>query len=248
MATRLIPALAFWLCAAAAWAGDWSMRTTLDDGRGKGSAETTTYFAGGKIYDFAGEPPQVTIFDPAAGRFTIVDLGRRLRTEITSDEINELTTRLTAAALRHGDPLRRFAAEPKLETTLDRRTGELRLESTLLTYRARLSKPDSADAVREYRAMADAFARLNGVLPGRLPPAARLALNEQVASGGNLPSSVELSTRDSASAKWTTRRSTHEATWKLSPRDRERIDEAVQLSEAYERVGFARFHGLESRK
>jgi len=55
------------------------------------------------------------MFDKARGRFTIMDLQRKVRTEVATDEVLKFTQQLRNWAGQHEDPLLKFCSAPRLE-------------------------------------------------------------------------------------------------------------------------------------
>jgi hypothetical protein len=148
---------------------------TVPDSRG------TTIFYGGLVYDFLDAPAEVTVFDKAGGRFILLDLDRRLRSELTTGEVDGFVARIQQRTAAHTDPMVNFLGAPRFEEKYDPNTGELALTSMWMSYRVRLQPAEMA-VTQQYREFSDWQVRLNTVLsPGGRPPFARLALNEAIA-------------------------------------------------------------------
>jgi hypothetical protein len=241
-------AIALLLFGASARAADWRIQTKVyeEDAR-RPSCETTTYFYEGKVYDVLSAPAETTIFDPVAGKFTVVDPTRKWRTEVSTSELAELTKRLSAAAARKSDPLMRFAAEPKFETSWSATKKELTCHSALLSYEIRTEEAPSAEVATQYQTFADWYARLNAVQPGRVPPNARIMVNDELHRRRQVPIAVRLVlTTDAASKKESVRRSEHETTWKLSEGDIRQIQAAESLAASCDAVTFPRFYKIDA--
>ncbi len=58
------------------------------------TSESTTLFADDRVYDFLSSPNEITVFDFPRGRIVLLDLNRKLRTELTTEKLNEFTDQL----------------------------------------------------------------------------------------------------------------------------------------------------------
>jgi len=79
------------------------------------SSESTTIFRDGVAYDFLKTPPETVVFDRAAGRFVLLNLTHRTRTELATRDVAAFVDRLQSLAAKSADPLAKFLAEPKFE-------------------------------------------------------------------------------------------------------------------------------------
>ena len=139
------------------------------------SAESTTIFHDGVVYDFMKTPAETVVFDKTAGRFELLNLPRRTRTELTTAEVTAFLDQLQTLAAKSKDPLVRFLAEPKFEEHFADAAGELTLSSPLVNYRLVLSPESEPSVVEQYHEFCDWYARLNALLvPGSRPPFGRL--------------------------------------------------------------------------
>lgn len=248
---RIVVAIAIAISTLAhAHAADWRIQTKIFDGESrKPTIETTTLFYDARVYDLLASPEETTVFDPAAGKLIVLDAKRKLRTEITTSELQELTKHLAAAASRKSDPLMQFAADPKFETTFSAAKKELTCHSPLLTYEVQADAAPSNDVAAQYQTFADWYARLNAVQPGRIPPHARLVVNGELGRRQLVPTAVRLVLKpDAASKKTITRRSEHTMTWSLSEGDVRLIQAADKQAATYDAVSFARFHNIDSAR
>jgi hypothetical protein len=218
--------------------GAWASRSGAEEFRveskvyaGKDDASTSesvTLFADERVYDFLSSPSEITVFDFPRGRIVLLDTNRKLRTELTTDKLNEFTDQLRVRAARQTDALLKFAANPKFDESHSDAQW-LQFSSPHMTYRVHPTKPDDPTVVREYRMFSDWSARLNAMIhPGALPPFPRLELNAVLERNGEIPESVQLTlaAQNRLMGKPTMLRSEHELTMRLLPTDRKRIDEA----------------------
>jgi hypothetical protein len=201
-------------------------------------ARSVTLFSSGLVYDFPRlGPKEITVFDPARGRFVLLDPERKVKTTVATQELLEL-----AAAMKvHAKDLTgafAFAANPKFEEHLDADTDWLTLSSPVLTYRARCMSPEVAAAADRYRQFADWYARLNATRPGSLPPFARMELDRAIAERQQVPLEVELTVEPERRfvGRRLVVRSRHHFNWRLSNTDRQQIDTAGNYMAGFESV------------
>ena len=205
---------------------------------GSDVVESKTLFHAGRVYDFLVSPQEVTIFDPPGKRFVVLDPDREVKTEITLATIEAFAQRLKAEALARQVPLLVFLAEPKFDETLDDSTGELKLASTWLEYRAKLVSPKKAEAAVQYADYSNWQTKLNALLrPGSFPPFARLELNSALDRRESLPTEVHL-TRFSqqASKRQVSFRSEHRLQWRLLDSDLKQLERAAKQLATFEAV------------
>jgi hypothetical protein len=223
-------------------ADDFRIETELFEGdQEKPVSKTVTLFHGGIVYDFLASPRQIAVFRrPAAdrpGRFILLDLDHEIRTELTTDRIDGLLTKLRDWAAEQPNPVLRFAAAPHFEETFEAKTGELVLASYIQTYRLKTTSPGNPELLAEYREFLDWYARLNTIMHGGPPPEPRLQVNAALVRHGVVPVSVELS----RPANRIPVRAQHEFVWRLSRQDHTRIDEVREAMTSYKLVSNEEF-------
>jgi hypothetical protein len=242
----------FWLAFVAAVpvrAADWKVETRIYEGTTrKPVATTTTYYHAGVYCDVLGEPPQVTLLDPAAEQITLLDMSRRWRTEIKTADLAKLASRFDASAAKNSNAAVRYAATNKFVPDFRSDKRELVLDSKPLSYRVHTSQPANAEAAAEYRLFSDWCARLNSVHLGRLPATPRLAINAELASRGLVPAAVWLTTRTTEQGDATTLRSEHAYTWELSAVDQKRVEAVKAMMTDCEAVTFAKYLGYDASR
>jgi len=223
-------------------------------------ARSLTLFHAGKVYDYIQAIGEVTIFEPAHRRFTILSTPRKLATTVDVDEINHIlkiaeeavTNRITE--LRQKNESRfsvlqaslEFQLNPDFEETYTENVKQLTLRSPSLQYVIQCADPKSQEAispenVTAYLRYADWVCRLNYVLrPGVLLPQPRLALNESLRRRNLLPTQVELKSDTGAQINL---RAEHKIQWALTEQDRSFIDgwESMLRSRKTRNVPFRRY-------
>lgn len=199
-------------------------------------SSATTLFRGGVVYDFLANPEQVAIFrQPGGGkpgRFILLDPVRRIRTELSTDQLAGAVDKLTTWASRQKDPFLQFAANPKFDESYSAESGKLVLASHEESYQIATAPAHEPQALGEYREFLDWYARLNTLLVAGPPPGPRLEVNAALARYQVIPVSVEL-TRPGEKEPL---RAEHEFTWRLSKDDLARIDDASASLAAYRPV------------
>jgi len=201
----------------------------------------TTLFHGGVVYDFLAEPEQVAIFRKPGGgkpgRFILLDPRRRIRTELSTEQLAGAVDKLTNWASRQKDPFLQFAADPKFNESFSAESGKLVLASHEANYEIATTPAHEPEALDEYREFLDWYARLNTLLGAGPPPGPRLEVNAALARYRVIPVSVELT----RSGEKEPLRAEHEFTWRLSKDDLARIDDACASLAAYRAVNHETF-------
>jgi len=233
------------MCAASAVrAQDFRVETDVfAPGAKEPAAEFLTIFYGNTIYDFRlSEPREITVFDMARGRFILLDVARKMKTEITTSEIDAFNQELRRRA---GDRDQAFF-QPDLTYSFDEEEGRHDLTSDKLTYRAKGIRPKYAEAVDRYRVFADAYAQISAVRPGNLPPYGRLQLNKVLAEHGEIPEDIErtVTVANIFPPKKITARTHHLANWILSEQDQRRIREAGDQIAEFNSVTIDQYLGV----
>lgn len=204
-------------------------------------SKTTTLFHRGVVYDFLAEPEQIAVFRKPGGgkpgRFILLDPERRVRTELSTDQLADVMNKLRNWAARQRDSFLQFSANPQFEESFDRATGQLLLASHEESYTIKTEPADVPEALAEYREFLDWYARLNALLRAAPPPEPRLQVNAALARYQIVPVSVELA-RAGEKEKL---RAEHEFTWLLSKQDLARIDDACASLAAYRPVNNEEF-------
>ncbi len=201
-------------------------------------AKNLTLFSSGLVYDFPRlGPEEITVFDPARGRFVLLDPQRKVKTTVTTQELLELAAAMKVHA-RELTGAFAFAANPEFDQEMDDETGWLTLSSPSLTYRARCIAPEVPSAVARYRGFADWYARLNATRPGSLPPFARMELDKAISERQQIPQEVELTIEPERRfvGRKLVVRSKHLFNWRLSNTDRRQIEQAGTYMAEFEAV------------
>lgn len=209
-------------------AGEFVVRNQVFDGK-QAIGGSTTIFAGGKAFDFLDDADEAVMFEPTAGRITLIDTKRRVRSELSLEQLAEFIERLRDRALRGGSDFARFVAQPEFGERLDAESNELVLSSPLLEYRASTTAPRNADALRNYQTFIHWQAQLNCVVnAGATPPQARMKLNDALAARQLLPERVTMKRAANVPGGGKTLRAEHSYTWRVDDTERRRVTDLEQ--------------------
>jgi len=213
---------------------DFGIESKVYDGRDLISS-TTTLFDKGRIYDFLAQPDETIILAPDDGRIVLLDNTRKLRTEVTTEMLEQFCESLRQKAERSTSESVRFYAAPQFREQLDADTDEVVLSSPWLEYRVKTVEPPNGEVLRQYEKYVQWQSRLNALMnPGAPPPNPRLELNAALARRQLLAEEVSMRRTSLVPGMGKSLRAEHRFTWRLDDPDRRRIDEALQRLTAYQ--------------
>lgn len=218
-------------------------------GQSRPDSESTTIFYGGLVYDFLAEPAEVVVFDKAGNRFVLLDLRRRVQTELTAEAVATFVAQIKEKTSGSSNPMVKFLGDPKFSEKFDQASSELTLESVWMTYRVQLL-PTSTTIAQQVRDFSDWSARVNAVLnPRSRPPFARLLVNDALAQRQAAAREVRLTlpAKKGAPSNRTTIRSQHELTLQLSPEDVNRVAKVRESMRTFESVAFEKYRKVAER-
>lgn len=254
---RIAATLFCWTVAAsAALAQDFRVDTEVFIGDQKEPvAETLTIFHGGRVYDFLlTGSKEITIYDPRRGQFSLLDVERKLKSSVTTQELLDHAEKINEAVEKENDPFLTAVARPQFEQQIEpfQERGQdlvrITLTSKEIIYRAVGKKPDQPAAVQAYRQFTDYFARFNAARPGNLPPGARLALNKVLAEQELIPVSVErIITTPGPLGKKLEVRSKHLINWIIAGEDEKKISHAGDCLARFEAIEFEKHRQMDAK-
>jgi hypothetical protein len=234
-------------------ADDFRIETKVFVGTDKSPvSQTTTLFKAGYVYDYLSSPSspeQVAVFDKQHGRFILLDRTRKLKTEIKSENVLAFAEKCQALAAKSSNAFLKFAADPEFDTDFSA-DGELTLASQYINYKLQTQPANTPEAAQQYREFSDWYARFNAMSnPESTPPFARLAVNEELASRGLVPTEVQLTISAPRKLGRTVAvRSEHHVSWRLLKRDEERIAETANQLATFKSVAFDEFQPAAGKK
>lgn len=169
-------------------------------------ARTLTIFHAGKVYDKLYGVDEVTVFDPAAHRITLLSINRQIKTVVDLDQVRHLqnvarneTEEYIAELRESGDvnidktiAMLKFHWDPAFVEHYDEKQRRLQLTSDFIRYRVVAMPAQESEIVQAYLRYADWMAQLNAVSHPTLPANPRLKLNEALRKRNLIPMEVEL--------------------------------------------------------
>ena len=171
---------------------DFVVETRMFDGDGKKPfSRNRTLFYEGQVYDFIVSGKEITVMDKSLGRFVLLDTRRKVKAEVSTDQVLGYTQHIKTWAGSKNDPLLKFYANPTFDVVEKGKT-KLLLKAAALSYDVD-AQSETTEIVGQYREFSDWFARLNSAVnPGSQLPFPRLALNNHLARRQLVPTTVEL--------------------------------------------------------
>jgi hypothetical protein len=206
--------------------------------------ESTTIFIGGVVYDYVQKPSEIIVLDPGRGRFILLDPGRRVRSELTTQEVLAINDNFRSWAGTQTEGYLKFLASPKFDQNVDEKSGELVFESPWVTYRIGTMDAESDAVAEQYREFSDWCARLNTRLnPGYKLASARLEINEALAKRRQMPQTITLAVQPKRGlfSQKTVLRSEHQLIRQLVESDRDRITQTSQFMAIFQPVSFEEY-------
>lgn len=216
-------------------------------------SRTVTLFHAGKVYDWVESAREVTVFEPAHRRFTLLNERRRSVTEVAQDEVRQYLGLAEQEALKRlegATPANnqikslgwlKFQLKPEFTTSFDQAKLRITMVDRNCRYESEGQAPPSRGVVESYLRFADATAELNSVLHPHAPlPKPRLQLNEELRRRDLLPVVVELKAELERPVHLQAK---HEWQWMFLPTDRQLISSwDAQLNDpTRRRIGFRQY-------
>jgi hypothetical protein len=206
--------------------------------------QSTTIFHDGVVYDYLVDPAEVTVLDEEHGRFVLLDMTRRVKTELATERLVSFGDGLRRWSQDQSDPFVKFLGSPQFEEEFDEENGQLSFVSPWMTYRLKTVDVPSEALSRQYREFSDWYCRLNTFLnPGARPPFARMVVSASLDHRQQFPRQVELTIRPKENflAKRHTVRSEHLLIRQLVESDRQRVVQTDQFMAIYTAVDFQEY-------
>jgi hypothetical protein len=214
------------------------------------TVRTTTIFLNDDVYDFMEKPQEAIVLESELGRFTLLNMARRIRAELSVEQVTDLTQGLRERAVVHENPFLRFLADPEFDESFDLAASDLTLDSPWITYRVEVATPENPAIVERYRAFADLYCQVNTMLnPRQSPPFARMQLNAALAQRGVIPAAIHLTLRPKRSFPPTriTLKSTHELVRSVGQPDLDRVAQTREFMNIFKLVSFDEYSRQELR-
>jgi len=208
------------------------------------TAQTTTLFTGGKVYDFLHHPDEIVIFDPTQRRFVLINPTLQICTQLRMEQVAAFINTLRSWASQQEDPFLRFTAAPELTVRPGPTNTSLLFESAPLTYYVEVDRPPDPQIAKRYAEFSDWYSQLNTmVTPGARLPFPRIYVNQVLLQQGFVPLKVELHLKDGSQkgGKPTVIRSHHNFFYRLLEPERARASQADEFARIFRPVGFVEY-------
>lgn len=206
--------------------------------------ESTTVFLRGMVYDYLKGPGEVTVFDKARNRFILLNMNRRVYTEINTDKVTAFTDALRRWTTVQPEPYVQFLGDPKFEEQADEENHQLVFNSHWMTYRLTTISLDSEAMSRQYHEFCDWCYRLNTLLtPGARPPFPAMAVNASLEKQRlfSTETSLTIRPRKGVTGKRIAIRGEYQLIRRLVESDRDRAAQTDQFMAMFTQVSFEEY-------
>jgi hypothetical protein len=209
-------------------------------GQAEPQSQGVTIFQDGLVYDFLNDPGEVIVFDKARQRFVLLDTGRHLQSEITTDEVQEVVDREKQRLAGSLNPNLKWISDPTFDESFSAEMSKLVLKSRALTYQVQIQAAEP-EVAAQYREFSDWYAKFNLALdPKSRPPFPRLVLNDAIEHHKGVAKEVHL-TADLGPKGQARITSRHQLTMGLDDAEHHRIAEARKYMSSFRSVSFQEY-------
>ncbi len=201
-----------------------------------------TIFHAGLVYDFLAEPAEIIAFDKPHGRFVLLDLGRRVQSGLSTDEVEAFIDRAKRLLAGSKNPAQiRWLVDPKFDETFDSQTSEVTLRGESMTYQAQLLAT-GPDVSAQYRDFSDWYAKFNHVInPESRPPFPRMILDAALERNHGIAKEVRLTSNFAKNHPPVKITSHHDLAGQLDASDKKRIAEAQDAMKTFQQVSLKEY-------
>jgi hypothetical protein len=216
--------------------------TVTVEGEIKPQSQGVTIFHNGLVYDFLTDPAEIIVFDGPHGRFVLLDLGRRVQSELSTDDVTVFVDRTKKSLSGPRNPPQiRWLGNPTFDESFDSQTSELTLRNDLMAYQVQLL-PTGPEVATQYHLFSDWYAQFNHALnPQSRPPFPRMVLNAAMERNHGIAKEVRLTSNFSHSPAPTKVTSRHELAGQLDTADKNRIVEARDHMKSFPHVSLKEY-------
>ena len=215
------------------------------EGQSQPQSQGVTIFQKGVVYDFLNDPAETIIFDKTHRQFLLLDVNRRVRSQISMDDVQAFVNRAKQRLFGHSNPNVKWLADPTFDESFNAENLELTLKSPSMTYRAVVQSTDPAIA-RQYHEFSDCYAQFNHVInPTKSwPPFPRMMLNDAIERYKGIAQEVHLSAALNPKDPPIKVTSRHQLALQLDAADTKRIAEAREQLRTFRSVSFNDYRGV----
>ena len=212
-------------------------------------SQNVTLFSNRIVYDFQmsdeaqPKPIETVIYDATRRLMVLIDAKRQIRLELPELRLMKILESVRQETLK--ETRSSFLVKDRFKEDNDWATKWVTLASPTITYRYTGSHPKNAEILPPYFEFLDNFTRLIATDPTKIPPFARLELNNSIRRVGWMPSEVQISVKPNALFKQGLEaKSTHTVVSRLSDKDHQRIAEAKRQWLGFRAVDLAEYRNL----
>jgi len=233
--------------ASASRAADFRIENSVYvEGDSQPQCRSVTIFQTGLVYDFLADPAEIIVFDKPHGRFILLDIGRRVQSNLSTDEVEAFVEhakrRLAESSNVSKNPAElHWLAEPAFDETFDSQTSQLTLRSEWMTYQVELLAT-GPDVAAQYRDFTDWYAQFNHMInPDSRPPFPRMMLDAALERNHGIAKEVRLTSNFAKNHPPVKVTSRHELAGQLDAADKKRVAEAREDTKAFQQVSLKEY-------
>ncbi|MEZ6093172.1 MAG: hypothetical protein R3C03_02885 [Pirellulaceae bacterium] len=220
------------------------------EGQPEPIANSLTLFDDGFVYDISLDPNDSTmiveavVYDSHAKSFDLIDMAQKRRVRIEQFELVRMVENLRQSGMK--EPHLKELVDPQMVKDVDLASNEVSLHNAIIRYTAKCFKPDDSSILTTYYEFLDQCTRLSASDPRRLPPFARLELNQTLKQYSLLPQEISLKVSGGDFYDGDiSLQSKHTLIMSLSDQDRSRIQHLKKAWVEYEKVTLAKYRNIE---
>jgi len=216
-------------------------------------SQNTTLFSEGLVYDFQlsndaqPKPLEIVIFDTRSRTIVLLDPNRKIRLEMPDLQLLKIVDGVRREMVQ--DKRSSFLVEDTFHEDVDMSTNWVTLTSPQIVYRFNGSQPKDVSIIPLYNDFLDNFTMLIASDPTRIPPFARMKLNQSIKRLGWIPTEVQISVKQNSLFRHAfNATSKHVIIHHLSDEARTRIATAKQQWMQFKPVELGEYRGLRKER
>ena len=215
-------------------------------------SQNTTLFSQGLIYDFQlsddaqPKPLEIVIFDTRRRKMVLLDPSRKFRLEMPDLQLLKIFEGVRRETIQ--DERSSFLVEDNFHEDVDLSTNWVTLTSPQIEYRFHGRQPKDVSIIAQYNDFLDNFTMLIASDPTKIPPFARMKMNQSIKRLGWMPTEVQISIKQNSLFRQPfNATSKHVIIYQLSDEDRTRIVKAKQQWMQFKAVELDEYRGLKKQ-
>jgi hypothetical protein len=215
-------------------------------------SQNTTLFSQGLVYDFQlsddaqPKPLEIVIFDTRSRTIVLLDPIRKIRLEMPDLQLLKIVNGVRRETVQ--DKRSSFLVDDAFQEDIDWSTNWVTLTSPQIEYRFRGSQPKDVSVIAQYNDFLDNFTMLIASDPTKIPPFARMKLNQSITRLGWIPLEVQISVKQNSLFRQAfNATSKHVIIHQLSDEARTKIATAKQQWMQFKPVELREYRGLKKK-